>query len=90
MHYTPLTMSSKNDIVRSIIEEYPTSIVDGVTEEGDFYIVTHKQQYLKDINSRLRPLGYMLADTNADMKGMYCTSRFQPYDDWFEHPYFDK
>lgn len=83
-------MSSKSSIVRSIIEEYSTNIVDGVVEDGDFFIVTHKQQYLKDMNRRLRPLGYMLSDTNADMKGQYCTSRFQPYDDWFEHPYFNE
>jgi hypothetical protein len=79
-----------SDAVRSIIEEYSTSIVDGASSEGDFYLVTHKQIYLDEICRRIKPLGYMLSDTNFDQKGMYCTSRFQPHDEWFEHPYFFK
>lgn len=77
-----------SDAVRSVIEEYSSNIVDGANESGEFYIVTHKQQYLKEICKRIEPLGYMLSECNADKKGMYCTSRFQPHDEWFEHPYF--
>ncbi len=79
-----------SDPVRSIIEEYSTNIVDGVNDQGDFYLVTHKQEYMKEMCKRIKPLGYMLSDSNYDTKGMYCTSRFQPYDEWFEHPYFFK
>ena len=38
-----------SDAVRSVIEEYSTNIVDGMNEQGDFYLVTHKQEYLKEI-----------------------------------------
>lgn len=76
--------------VRSIIEEYSTNIVDGCIDTGDFFLVTHKKAYLDEICRRIKPLGYMLSDSNFDKSGEYCTSRYQPYDEWFEHPYFLK
>lgn len=79
-----------SESVRRVIEEFSTNIVDGVNEDGDFYIVTHKQEYLEELCRRIKPLGYMLSDSNYDKKGLYCTSRFQPHDEWFEHPYFFK
>jgi hypothetical protein len=81
---------SKCDQVRCIIEEYSTNIVDGCGDVGDFFLVTHKKMYLNEICRRIKPLGYMLSDSNFDKSGEYCTSRFQPHDEWFEHPYFFK
>ena len=78
------------DAVRSILEEYASTIVDGVNDQGDFYIMTHKRVYLDDICRRIKPHGYMLSDSNFNDVAEYCTSRFQPYDEWFEHPYFFK
>ena len=73
-----------SDNVRSVIEEYSSNIVDGATEDGDFFIVIHKEEHLVEMTKRLYKLNYMCSHTTKNDKSMYCTTKYEPLDEWFE------
>jgi len=78
-------VSDKTDLVRSILEEYTNNIMDGASTDGDFFIATHPDKYLIDITKRLKKIGWMCSDTTTSgVSEGYCTTRYQPYDLWFE------
>lgn len=80
-----MSKDSKLDTVRSIVEEYTNNVVEGCTTEGDFILTTFHEKHLKQLTSRVKKVGWMLSSVNTQSNG-YCTVRYQPYDEWFDHP----
>jgi hypothetical protein len=76
---------SKLETVRSIVEEYTNNLVEGCTTEGDFVLATFHEKHLKQLTERIRKVGWMCSFVNSQSNN-YCTVRYQPYDEWFEHP----
>ena len=78
--------SADGELVRSILEEYTNNIMDGMSIDGEFFIATHRETYLIDISKRLKKIGWMCSDTTTTGSSPgWCTTRYQPYDEWFEH-----
>lgn len=78
-----MKIMSNVDMVRGVIEEYTTNIVDGSTVDGDFLITTVKRDFLKQLTSRVYKMNWMCTDMTEESNG-YCTVRYHPYDEWFD------
>lgn len=73
------------DTVVSVVQEYTNNVMEGCATQGDFIITTFHERYLKQLTKRLRKLGWMCSGVNTQNNN-YCTIKYQPYDEWFEHP----
>lgn len=80
-----MSEESKLDTARCIVEEYTNNIVEGCTTEGDFIITTFHEKHLKQLVSRLKKIDWMCSSVSSQSNN-YCTVKFEPYDEWFEHP----